>query len=59
MRDYEIEYQVSDWVEDFYNPRFERITIKSDSAFNAVAMLGQRIGDSDKSVIEIFSVEEI
>ena len=59
MRDYQIEYEIL----NLYGSRSERLTtvqpIKSDSAFNAVAMLAQRIGESHKTIIDIFSVKEI
>jgi hypothetical protein len=59
MRDYEIVFEIVTLSEDSNGQVFERVTIESDSAFNAVARLGQRIGESHKTVIEIFSVEEI
>ena len=59
MRDYQIEYEIL----NLYGSRSERLTtvqpIKSDSAYNAVAILAQRIGDSHRTIIDIFSVKEI
>lgn len=59
MKKYEIEYEVS----NLFGERSERLTtvepINSDSAFNAVAMLAQRIGDSHRRMIDIFNVKEL
>jgi|LakMenEpi03Aug12_release.lakeMendotaPanAssembly.Ray.scaffolds.fasta_scaffold667727_2 hypothetical protein len=59
MKKYEIEYEVS----NLFGKRSERLItlqpINSDSAFNAVAMLAQRIGDSHRNIIDIFNVKEL
>ena len=60
MKNYVIEYEIVYPLTGNRSKRDRTVQpIPAESAYNAIALLGQKYGDDSRSYLDIYSVEEI